>query len=42
MGTSRHDYGPLTWGVWLALLAGPLVFGSYYLLYLVRGRGGTP
>ena len=41
MGTGNHDYDPRTWLVWLAMLAGPLVFGSYYLVYLVRGSGGV-
>ena len=41
MGTGNHDYDPRTWLVWLAMLAGPLVFGSYYLAYLVRGSGGV-
>ena len=36
MGTSAHSYGPSTWAVWLALLAGPLVLGTYYLVRLLR------
>jgi hypothetical protein len=39
MGASGRSYGPLTWVVWLALLAGPLVLGSYYFVHLVRGGG---
>jgi hypothetical protein len=27
--------------LWVAMLAEPLVFGSYYLVYLVRGSGGV-
>ena len=41
MGTGNHDYDSRTWLVWLAMLAGPLGFGSYYLVYLVRGSGGV-
>lgn len=41
MVASRHEHGPLTWAVWLALLAGPLVLGSYYLVCLVRGTEGA-
>jgi len=41
MGFGGHSYDPLTWGVWLALLMGPLVLGVYYLVQLVRGGAGT-
>jgi len=41
MGVGGHSYDPLTWGVWLALLIGPLVLGVYYLVQLVRGGAGT-
>jgi hypothetical protein len=37
MGLAGHGYGPLTWTVWLALLAGPIVMGIYYLVQLFRG-----
>jgi hypothetical protein len=36
MAAGGHSYGPLTWAVWLTLLAGPLVLGSYYLVLLLR------
>ena len=36
MAGSRHSYGPQTWAVWLVLLLGPLVMGSYYLVLLGR------
>jgi hypothetical protein len=36
MTTGGHTYGPLTWAVWLALLVGPLVLASYYVVLLVR------
>jgi hypothetical protein len=26
-----HSYGPVTWVVWLVMLLGPLVLGTYYL-----------
>jgi hypothetical protein len=36
MTAGGHSYDPLTWAVWLTLLAGPLVLGSYYLVLLLR------
>jgi len=33
---SGHTYSLLTWAVWLGLLFGPLVLGTYYLVLLVR------
>ena len=36
MGASNHDYDLRTWIVWLVMLAGPLVLGSYYLVSLLR------
>ena len=30
-----HSYGALTWAVWVVLLVGPLVLGSYYLAVLL-------
>lgn len=41
MGTSNYDYDPLTWIVWLAVLAGPLVLASHYLVYLVHRSGSA-
>jgi hypothetical protein len=41
MGVGGHRYDWPTWGVWLALLAGPLVLGSYYLIQLMRGGKGA-
>jgi hypothetical protein len=31
-----HRYDAVTWVVWLVLLVGPLVLGSYYLVQLLR------
>ena len=36
MGSRGHNYDLLTWTVWLVLLGGPLLLGSYYLVQLVR------
>ena len=33
---SGHTYSLLIWAVWLGLLVGPLVLGTYYLVLLVR------
>lgn len=34
--TTAPGYGPATWAVWIALLAGPIVLGIYYLRALLR------
>jgi hypothetical protein len=34
MAAGEHSYGAQTWTVWLLLLAGPLLLGSYYLVLL--------
>jgi hypothetical protein len=31
LAMSGHSYGPVTWAVWLVMLLGPLVLGTYYL-----------
>ena len=36
MNRGAHAYGASTWALWLALLAGPVVLGTYYLVRLVR------
>jgi len=36
MVAGGHSYDALTWAVWLALLLGPFVLGSYYFLLLLR------
>jgi hypothetical protein len=36
MAASGHSYDAATWGVWLGLLIGPVVLGSYYLFQLLR------
>jgi hypothetical protein len=36
LAAGGHSYGTLTWVVWLVLLVGPVVLGSYYLVLLVR------
>jgi hypothetical protein len=36
MAAGGPSYGTQTWAVWLALLVGPLVLGSYYLVLLLR------
>jgi hypothetical protein len=41
MSAGSDGYAPLTWGVWFLMLAGPLLLGSYYLVYLVRGSGAA-
>jgi hypothetical protein len=41
IGSSGHSYDRLTWGLWLTLLIGPVVFGLYYLVQLVRGGAGV-
>lgn len=38
MAGGGHSYGPLTWAVWLGLLIGPLVLGTYYLVLLLRDQ----
>ena len=35
MSAGGTTYGAQTWGVWLGLLAGPLVMGSYYFVRLL-------
>jgi hypothetical protein len=37
MAMAGHSYDLLTWGVWLAMLTGPVVLGCYYVVRLVRG-----
>jgi hypothetical protein len=37
MAVAGHEYDPLTWIVWLGLLGGPVVLGSYYFIRLLRG-----
>jgi hypothetical protein len=41
MAAGGHSYGTLTWAVWLVLLAGPCVLGSYYLVLLLRRWRGA-
>jgi hypothetical protein len=41
MAAGGHSYGTLTWAVWLLLLAGPFVLGSYYLVLLLRSWRGA-
>jgi hypothetical protein len=36
MGVGGHSYGTQTWVVWLGLLVGPIVLGSYYFIQLLR------
>jgi len=36
MASRGHSYDLLTWTVWLVLLGGPLLLGSYYLAQFVR------
>jgi hypothetical protein len=36
MNAGGHDYGQLTWAVWLGLLAGPIMLGTYYFVQLLR------
>jgi hypothetical protein len=36
MVAGGHNYDALTWAVWLVLLVGPLVLGSYSLVQLLR------
>jgi hypothetical protein len=36
MVAGGHSYDAVTWVVWLVLLVGPLVLGSYYLVQLLR------
>ena len=40
MAYGRHSYDHLTWGLWLALLLGPVVIGVYCLVQLVRSGAG--
>jgi hypothetical protein len=40
MAYGGHGYDRLTWGLWLALLLGPLVIGVYCLVQLVRSGAG--
>jgi hypothetical protein len=39
MGAGDHRYDARTWILWLVMLAGPVVLGSYYLVALLRGSG---
>jgi hypothetical protein len=36
MAAGGRNYDTLTWAVWLVLLVGPLVLGSYSLVRLLR------
>ena len=41
MGAGRRDYDARAWIVWLVMLAGPVVLGSYYVVALLRGNAGA-
>lgn len=36
MAAGRHSYDTATWAVWLVLLVGPVVLGTYYLVVFAR------
>lgn len=36
IATAGHSYDLVTWAVWLVMLLGPLVLGTYYLAALLR------
>ena len=40
MVSGGDSYDPLTWGVWLGILAGPLVLGTYDVVLLMRRYSG--